>query len=496
MPICWPRSTSWSSPISSIRRGAPPHAAFVFKHALVQDAAYSTMLRGQRQELHERIGIALRDRFPEIAETQPELVAHHFSEAGIAESAIAYWEKASERSLRRSAGIEAIRQLARAVELTERLPPTPQHDRRKLEQQLALGRMTRIVRGMAATDTLEVFSKARRLLGGGADIEQRTTVLYGLWGVHYVRAEHGAARAVASECLDLGERHPHDEAAALANYLLGFTLWATGEFVDSRRHLERCIELCTRGGASGAAQNHLINAVAELAWALWPLGYPEQAIAAARQAVARAHASRHVPMTAFVSFIEAFLTTALSLGEAPVAAIRQAVEYCTEHGVTAYELWTRFCLGIAVARDGDVRGGIEIMRDAMDALARIDAKILRPLHLGHLAAAHASLGEVETGLGLLDEALCVAAEMGEHMFEAELHRMRGELLLAHGDPNGAEDALETALAVARRQQARMWELRAATSLARLRRDLGRHAAAHALLAPVYGWFTEGSTPPI
>jgi class 3 adenylate cyclase/tetratricopeptide (TPR) repeat protein len=478
------------------RRGAIPRASFVFKHALIQDAAYSSLLRNQRRELHARIGNALKDRFPEIADTQPEVVAHHLSEAGIVEGAIDYWQKAAERSLRRSAGIEAVRHLLRGIELTQSLPSSPERNRRALEQYLALGRMTRIVKGMAASETLQVFSKARDLLDDSATVEQQMIVLYGLWGVHYVRAEHGAARAVALECLNLAEGHARKEAPVLANYLMGDTLWAVGEFVEARHHLERSIELCAPVGPSAAAQsardNHEITALSYLAWTLWPLGYPEQAAAAARQAAVLAHDSGHVPLTAFVSFVEVFLATALAAPDAPIAASAdQAIAYSVEHGVTAYELWTRFCLGITLARRGDARQGVEVMRAAMDALAQIDAKILRPLHFGHLAAAHASLGETEIGLGLLDEALRVTDSTGERVFEAELHRLQGELLLDLGNKEDAEAALQTAVEIARGQQARLWELRAATSLARLKRDLGKGDEAKRELAPVYGWFTEG-----
>jgi predicted ATPase len=273
---------------------------------------------------------------------------------------------------------------------------------------------------------------------------------------------------------------------------MGFTLWATGEFAASRHHLERCLELYAQGGIGGAAHNHDINALAELSWAMWPLGYPDQAVAAIHEAVARAQASGHVPMKAFVFFVEAFLATALGAAEeAIITQPADAVAYCTEHGVTNYELWARFCLGIAVARRGDAREGIDIMRAAMEALAQIDAKILRPLHFGHIAAAHGRLGEIAVGLDLLDEALGIVDATGEHLFEAELHRLRGELLSRLGKDGEAEAALHAALAVARRQEARLWELRAATSLARLHRSRNRGDAARRVLAPIFGWFTEG-----
>jgi tetratricopeptide (TPR) repeat protein len=470
----------------------------MFKHALVQDAAYSILLRGPRRKLHGRIGNTLKDSFTEVAEMHPEVVAHHLSEAGILESAIDYWRKAAERSLRRSAGIEALRHLWRGIQLTQTLAPSPERNRRALEQYLALGRMTRIVLGMGASDTLHAFSKAHDLLDKDATVDQQMIVLYGLWGAHYSRTEYAAARAVALECLSLEKRDTRDEAPVLANYMMGVTLCTTGEFIESRHYLEQSLEHCTLTDAASAAirarRNLDVTALSYLAWTLWALGYAEQAAAAVQQAASRAQNSGHVPLIAFVSSRQVFLATALSATHAPIAAsAEQVIAYCAEHGVKNYELSARFCLGITVARHGEPRQGIEIMRAAMEAMPQDGA--YRPLYLGQLAAAHRSLSEIEIGLRLVDEAIRIADGTGEHMFEAELYRLRGDLLLDRGSTGDTEGALHTAITIARRQQARFWELRAATSLARLKRRLGRNDEARQAIAPIYDWFTEGFDTP-
>jgi class 3 adenylate cyclase/tetratricopeptide (TPR) repeat protein len=479
------------------RTGTPPRVSFVFKHALVQDAAYNILLRGRRQELHGRIGNALKDRFAEVAETHPEVVAHHLSEAGILESAIDYWRKAAERSLRRSAGIEALRHLLRGIQLMQTLAPSLERNRQALEQYLALGRMTRIVKGMGASDTLHAFSKAHDLLDKDATVDQQMIVLYGLWGAHYSRAEYAAARGVALECLNLEKRDTRDEAPMLANYMMGVTLCTTGEFIEARHYLEQSIELCTLTDAASAVRarrNLDVTALSYLAWTLWALGYAEQAADAVRQAAARARNSGHVPLIAFVSSRQVFLATALSATHAPIAASAdQVIAYCIEHGVKNYELSARFCLGITVARHGEPRQGLEIMRAAMEAMVQDGA--YKPLYLGQLAAAHRSLSEIEIGLSLVGEAIRIADGTGERMFEAELHRLRGDLLLDRGSTEDAEGALDTAIAIARRQQARLWELRAATSLARFKRRLGRGEEARQAIAPIYDWFTEGFDTP-
>jgi class 3 adenylate cyclase len=482
------------------RRGEPPHASFIFKHALIQDAAYSTLLRGQRQELHTRIGRVLEERFPETAATQPEILAHHYTQGGLIDGAIAYWRKAGERALRRSATVEAVQHLSRAIELTRSLRATPERDRSELELLLALGRMIRIDKGIAAPETVRVFSRARELLDERATVNEHITVLYGLWGVHYVRAEHAAARDVAQQCLALGARHRDAEASALGNYIMGDTLWATGAFAEARCHLERTLDLCAPDDGSGVSSrfshNHDITALAFLAWSLWPLGYPERATDAATQTIIRARHVGHVPLTAFALHCGALLDTGFGSEGQPIATVTdEAVAFCVEHRITTYEMWARFYQGAALTRRGELHRGIQIMEAAMEAAASIDARLFRPLHLGQLATAYGRLGQPEMGIGLLDEGILTAEKTEERLFEAELYRRRGDLLLATGKIDEAEVALGQALTVARAQAARMWELRAATSLARLFGAQGRRTEARNLLTPVYGWFAEGFDRP-
>jgi len=229
-------------------------------------------------------------------------------------------------------------------------------------------------------------------------------------------------------------------------------------------------------------------------WTLWPLGYPEQAVAAAREAVRHARRTGHVPLTAYVLFVEAFLGTAFGAeGEGLRTRADDAVAYCVEHRVTAYEHWARFCQGIALARSDDPGNAIEIMRDAMNASEKINAVFLRPLHLAHLASANMSMGQSQVALDLLDQATGIVRASEEQFFAAELHRLKGQAILQIGGDGEAE--LQRALTIARGQAARLWELRAVVSLAQLRRDQGRHAEAHDVIAPVYGWFTEGFDTP-
>jgi tetratricopeptide (TPR) repeat protein len=272
-----------------------------------------------------------------------------------------------------------------------------------------------------------------------------------------------------------------------------------GAFVEARRLLEQGLD--TSASAEGQAspivrQNNEITATSFLAWTLWLLGYPERATSTAEQALVRARGTGHVPLIAFVSFAQAFLATAFEVDrELAGTKAEDAIAYCFEHGITTFEHWARFCQGAILTRQGDPERAIEVMRASMEAALQNDAKLFLPRHLGHLAIAHAALGEAEVGLGLLEEANVIIERTGERLFEAEVYRLRGELLLRLQKSSDAEMMLERALTVARTQQARMWELRAATNLARLWGEGGRGSEARDLLASVYSWFTEGFDMP-
>jgi class 3 adenylate cyclase/predicted ATPase len=482
------------------QRSTPPDAVYSFKHSLIQDAAYSTLLRSTRQELHSRIANALEERFPDTVASQPEILAHHFTQGGLVHPAIRYWRRAGEGALKRSSMVEAVTHLTRGVELISLLPAGRERDRAELRLQLALGTAMWAAKGQSAPETLRVFSRARDLLDESATLREQMAVLYGLWRVHFGRSEHLAGRAIAGECLALAARRRDVEASALANRLMGETQWAMGEFAQARSHLEQTLEYFApdRDIANGLqlSHDHAVSALGWLGLTLWPLGYPEQSVAASAQAVVRARDIGHGMTIALALYHRALLGAAFeSDPERATAHSDNAVRYCLEHGISHYEHWARFCQGIASVRNSGPQHRIEVMRGAMEAAADINAMLFRPLHLGHLAAAHASFGEPEVSLGLVNEAILRVEETQERLFEAELHRLRGELLAGMGNVRDAETALEEALRVARGQKARMWELRAAVSLAQLRRDQGRRAEAHDLLAPVYSWFTEGFDTP-
>jgi len=478
------------------RRGEPPEAVYSFKHALVRDAAYESLLKSRRQQLHGQIARTLEQRFPDVVASEPEIVARHFTEASLVDSAINYWLRAGHLALSRSANAEAVKHLRQGIELTRSLAPSPERVRKELDFYLALGPAMAATEGDAAPETLRVFSHARELLGDGGTLTEQMTVLWGAYLAHSRRAEHTAARDVAHQCLALAAHHEHPGISALANRFMGQTLHFMGAFVEARVHLERTLDLCAANQETIATYRRFgtddqVNALSFLAPTLLLLGYPEQSATAVGQALSRAQAMGLAYSTALALSNMAFLGTIGCDPQRAAAHADEAIALSVEHGLASPGHRARFFRGALLAQSGDLQLGIELMRNAMAAAEGSAERNRRPLYLGHLASAHASLGQPEVGLDLLDEAVRTAEETSEKLFEAELHRLRGEILLTLGRRAEAEAGLRRALTIAQQQQARWWELRAATTLAKHWRDEGKCLEAYSLLQQVYGSFVEG-----
>jgi predicted ATPase len=478
------------------RRSEPPEAVYSFKHALVRDAAYESLLKSRRHQLHGQIARTLEARFPEVVATEPEIVARHFTEAGLVDPAIDYWLKAGNLALSRSANAEAVKHLRQGIELTQLLAASPERVRKELDFYLALGPAVAATEGDAAPETLRVFSHARDLLGGGGTLTEQMTVLWGAYLAHSTRAEHPAALEVARQCLALAAHHEHPGISALGSRFTGQTLWMMGALVDARLYLERTIDLCAANQETITSYRRFgtddqVRAMSFLASALLLLGYPEQCASVAEQALARAQAIGLAFTTALALSHVALLGTLGGDPERAATHAGEAIAHSIEHSLAEYEHRARFIEGALLAQSGDPQHGIELMRNAMTAAENNSARNFRTLYMGHVASTHARLGRTELGLDLLDEAIQAAQATSERFFEAELYRLRGEILLGLGKKPEAEAGLRQALTIAQQQQARWWELRAATSLAGHWRDEGRYAEAREVLEPVYGWFTEG-----
>jgi class 3 adenylate cyclase/tetratricopeptide (TPR) repeat protein len=477
-----------------LRRGLQPDARFMFKHALVQDAAYGSLLRDQRQHIHGAIARALETRFPDIAASQPEVLANHFTQAGLAEPAIDHWRKGGELALRRSAIVEAVNHLTRGIELIKLLPPSPGRDRKELDLHLPLAPAMSAMKGWAAPETVRVMTRARELLGSSGSLAEQMSVLSGLYLVHYI---HGPSfdqvLGVAQQCLTLAGLHEHTEALAQAHRFMGQALWSMGEFEAARDHLKQCIDLSPVGTADSKGlrftlSNNTVGALSYLSVTLQPMGRFEEATAAALQALGLASD----PLSKATVMVAELIR--IVLGANPTQAgfdANDAVNHCVKYSLANFEQWTRFHHGNQLSESGDPRRGIEIMTNAMAAARKIGANVFSPMHLGLLAVAHVKIGDLAAGLRLLQEAIEVAVRTRERFFEPELHRLRGELALRLGREEG-EASFGQALKLARQQQAGLWELRAATSLAQRWSDIGRSNDARNLLAPALSRVDDGT----
>ncbi|UWU75466.1 AAA family ATPase [Bradyrhizobium huanghuaihaiense] len=483
------------------RRGTPPQATYSFKHALVQDAAYATLVRTKRQRLHARIATAIEQHFPETGQTQPELLAHHFSEAALIAPAIDYWLKAGQAEIARSATAEAITQLSKGLELIPALSDDAARWRRELELEVALGVALMAVKGWAAPEVGQANARARDLCERLGDTSRLFPVLYGEWVFHVVRAELEAGRTAGEDLLRRAQEQNDVAAETIGNRIVGTAELLRGELAAARDHLERTLALydpsAHRSLAFLFAQDPRVAGLSVLSWGLFALGYPEQAQARSEQALTDAKELSHRNTLGYALLYGCILSQLRhDIDEArdrANALIALAAEQDSPHFLGAGIIIRGWTLGEV----GDFGAGIAQIRDGLAMWQATGAGFLVPYFRSLLAEVHGQSGAVNEGLDLITEALDRVEETGERWFEAELHRMMGELMLQlpRSDPTAAEARFEHAAATARQQGAKLWELRAATRLARLWRDRGRCGEAHDLLAPLYSQFTEGFGTP-
>jgi class 3 adenylate cyclase/predicted ATPase len=479
-------------------RGTPPHSSYLFKHALVQDAAYATLLRARRQQLHAAIAAALEREFSEIASAQPELMAHHYTEAGLRQQAIDNWLRAGGRANENSANPEAIAHLTRGLKLLEDLPEDPLRDEKELAFQIAL--LTPLF--AARFGSAEGERAARRAIElsrrvGGADQRPLVRALFWLSLNYSVRGKIRIGREIAEQMLVVAERLQEAEALGYAHNVMGNTLFWFAELGTGRMHLEEGIALYQPEWSRSLAFHFGFNCGSTchffLGRVLWHLGYPDQALTSAEQAVAIAEAVSHpVSQASALSWAAALRQLRGEVGRArEVAEIVLAltadeiIPFFRAHGV--------MLRGWALVEEGLGEEGITQLREGYAAYRATGAEIECSHWLALLAEAYRDTGQPEEGLYPIAEALDHVAQTGIVYYEAELHRLEGELRLRleAADEQRAEASFRRALEIARQQQAKSWELRAATSLARLWGEHGRRAEARELLGPVYGWFTEG-----
>jgi predicted ATPase len=480
------------------RRGAPPQATFLFKHALVQDAAYGTLLRGKRQELHGRVANVLEKQWPETAETQPELLAHHCAQAGLVERAIAYYARAGQRALARSAMAEAIAQLTKGLELLTSLPDGPVRQRQELELQIALARALTVTQGFAATAVGETYARARALCEQLDRPPQIVPVLYGQCVHHLVKGPLPLARVLAADLLQRGEDGADAAITATGHRLSGMACVHLGEFVAARTHLEQALARFDPAHRLFylSFTDPLIPLLNFLSSDLCYLGYLDQARLRSAAAVEEARKLGHTFSLAIALFGASSIDWATRSREELLARADALIAVADEHSFSYPRPVGTVFRGWALAGSGQTREGIALLRAGVAAFRATGAVTEVPFLLTLLAEAEGMAKQRDEGLEHLAKAERLMAETEARWAEAELHRVRGELLRSGHDPGGAERSFSQAIDVAQQQSAKFWELRAAISLARLWREQGGRNAARDLLAPTYAWFTEGFDTPV
>ena len=478
------------------QQGVPPHATFRFKHALIRDAAYGTLLREARRDRHARIAKTLKEHFTHIRETQPETLAHHYSEAGLADEAIEWWSKAGERAMGGSAYDEAIGHFNKAIGLAERLPASTDQKLLRLRLQTDHGYALLHARGQSAPETIASFARARDLAAEVEEPTARASAYYGLWAGRYLSGDLASMRAEAETFLNDAKRWPGAPELGIAHRLFGTTSWFAGDYLGARLHVEQALKTYhferDQHLAPRFAYDVSVMAMLNLAMVVWPLGDVDRAVSIVEEALVLALRTGHKPS---VAVAHAYTCHLAALRRKPDEAAVHARALLDDSPVLfqragkTYSGWVRYWAGDPEGV-AETRSGIAMQLEA-------HGHLFRPTFLTMLAEMEGRSGRPDAGLRTLDSAFGSMHQTGQCWFEAEVNRIRGELLFMHPQPDfaAAEGAFKRAAEVARSQQTRIFELRATLSLAKLYRATGRDSGVRELLVGAVAGFTEGPEVP-
>ena len=475
-----------------------PVVRFAFKHVLLRDAIYDSLLRSKRQQIHADIAAILQNDFPALAENQPEVLAYHYQEAGNHQRAIRCWFDAGQRALGHSANVEAIANFRKALQLVRALPETPERTKQEIDIQLALGIPLIAVQGYASAETREAFSRARSLCQRLGNVPEYFQALFGLWGHSWMGGKNDDALRMANEFLSRSRALSEPVPLMMAHRVLGSTLLTIGDFRSSANHFEETIKLSTSKRKQPLYNLYMVEPQAAslllLSWDLWFLGYPDQSLSRVSEALALAQDLGQPYTVAFAHYMTSVVH--LLRGDAARAFenAEKSFEMSQEQRFSLYEILSRISRGRAVGdlgRLGEARGEIAL---GLDEARGHGVGFMRPMMESWLADMHAKAGEKQCALSIVEGALANIGDVTGRSWESELHRQRAHILLTL-DPSKlgeAESHLKKSLEVARAQSAKSLELRAATSLAELWRTQGSPDEARALLEPICRWFDEGA----
>ncbi len=483
------------------QRGTPPDATYVFKHALIREAAYDSLLKSTRHQYHQRIARVMVSEFSAEAEAQPEFVAMHFTEGGDPVVAVQWWQRAGRRAFSHATYTEAATHFTRGLDLLTSMPASAERDLQELALQVELGYALIPVQGWSAAETARAFTRAGELSRQSDETAVHFRALWGLGAFHFVRGDQRQARQVAEHCLLVAGQASDVDALMEAHYLSGITACVMGEFVAGLSELEECVRIYGTEKREAHrvlyGQDVKASALGWLAMARWTCGRPDEALERAKEGL---EIVRDAPQSfllarglAAVGFVHVFRGDP----QGPESPLQAAIALCAEQGFTYFQAVVSAFHGANLVHLGRAPEGISLMQANLLTLRTVGSELLFTLIYANLASAYLALNQVDEGLAAVDEGLNCAARNGERWAEAELLRIRGQLLLERGleEAEHAETCFQQALNIARRQQAKAYELRAAIALAQLWRQQGRATDSQALLAEVLGDWPEALQTP-
>ena len=467
--------------------------SYVFKHALVRDAAYESMTRPTRRRVHRLVAHALRERFPEVAQVQPEMLAQHFERGDEPETAVECWLRAGDRSMRRAAYPEAIAQLERGLAVLRGRSPSAARSRQELELLVALGTVLFSSRGYAVPEVEETFARASALCQElGQDLPLK--VLNGLVSVHITRSDLESTKRLIPRFRELSARD--DVVLALAGHAtVGCEAFWRGDFDLARQHSARATELYDTVDFQRFAREYGYDgglfSFAFLMTSLWQLGYADSAEEVRRKMVTIAEAAPDPYSILLALGFGKSLSIDRGDADEATAAIDRLTVLASEQKLYFWLAAAMCGRGGVLLLAGDAEGAVPVLRQGLDLFRGLGVMSSYSYYLNYLAGAHLEAGQIDDGLAVVDEGLGLCEKLLARFHRPELLRLRGELLLRDGDAAAAEAAMRAAVTAAHAQQGKAFELRAATSLSRLLRESGRSGEASELLRGVYGWFSEG-----
>jgi class 3 adenylate cyclase/predicted ATPase len=482
------------------QRGVPPEATFSFKHSLIQDAAYHALLKSTREQYHHNIARVLEERFPQLVDSRPEVAAHHYRLAGRNDEAAGYFQKAGEKAGASSAYTEAVNYLGTSLDLLTTLPDTPARDRRELSLQIALSGSLIATRGYGASDTVETFNRANELARRVGDASEFFPLLYGKWVTHFIRSRHRDALQDAQEFLDLARQRAESSMLMMGHRITGILLLFMGEVMAGHAHLKEALalyqpevhpNLMFRFGQHPGASIHALKA-----WCWWLSGHPDKALRFCNEAINIARGSKHTNTLCYALFYGGCCVNYFRRDVDRVYEhAREIAQVAEENQLALWQAYASILSGWAVVERGRPEEGVAQIHSGLNALQTTYTKLCLPSLWSVLVQGHMVLGQIEQGLEVTAEALQFVHETDERYWEAELYRLKGELLQTRGDVSAAEEAFDEAVRVARKQGARSLELRAAMSMCRVRTMMGRREEGRQMLEPIYRWFAEGIDTP-